>query len=75
MEFVALGNEMLDLDNIVRLLKDRRLSMVSDATGLSVSAIAAIRDGRQTNPTYGTMKLLSGYLMRAEEATNNQSAS
>ncbi len=66
---------MLDLNNIVRLLKDRRLSMVAEATGLSVSAIAAIRDGRQTNPTYGTLRLLSGYLTRSEDAENNQSAS
>ncbi len=66
---------MLDLNNIVRLLKDRRLSMVSEATGLSVSAIAAIRDGRQTNPTYGTLRLLSGYLTREETTENNQSAS
>lgn len=56
---------MLDLNQIVLLLKDRRLSVVSEETGLSVSTIAAIRDGRETNPKYGTLALLSGYLNRS----------
>ncbi len=56
---------MLSLDQIVLLLKDRRLSVVSEATGLSVKTIAAIRNGKETNPKYGTIALLSGYLNRA----------
>lgn len=56
---------MLDLNQIVLLLKDRRLSVVAEATGLSVGTIAAIRDGKETNPKYGTLSLLSGYLSRA----------
>ena len=61
---------MLTLDKIVWLLRDRRLSVVSKETGISVGTLANIKSGRQTNPTYGTMAILSGYLARTEEAAS-----
>lgn len=53
---------MLTLDQIKRLLADRRLNVVSEKTGLQVGTIANIRDGKTKNPTYYAMKKLSDYL-------------
>ena len=52
---------MLDIDELKARLQDRVLSKVSASTGLSVATIADIRDGRQANPRYGTIKALSVY--------------
>ena len=53
---------MLTLDEIKIRLADRRLDVVSDATGLHRSTIARVRDGDQANPTYQVMRKLSAYL-------------
>lgn len=53
---------MLDLDEIKRLLADRRLDVVAEATNLHRNTIARIRDGRQPNPTYFVLRKLSEYL-------------
>jgi transcriptional regulator with XRE-family HTH domain len=52
---------MLTLDKIVGLLKDRRLDIVSDATGVHRNTLSGIRTGKITNPTYETVKRLSEY--------------
>ncbi len=53
---------MLDLHQISRLLADRKLDIVSDKTGLHRNVIASIRDRRNQNPAYATVKRLSDYL-------------
>ena len=53
---------MLDLDQISRLLADRKLDVVSAKTGLHRNVIAAIRDRKTVNPNYMTVKGLSDYL-------------
>jgi len=60
-EIINIGGEMLDIDELKARLQDRVLSKVSASTGLSVATIADIRDGRQANPRYGTIKALSEY--------------
>ena len=53
---------MLTLDEIKRLLADRRLNVVSAATAINRNTLAQIRDGKNENPTLRTMKRLSDYL-------------
>jgi len=53
---------MLSLEEIQKQLKDRRPGMVADATGLSYPTIQSIRDGKNLNPTFNVIKLLSDYL-------------
>ena len=53
---------MLTLDEIVQKIQDRRTDAVAEATGVHRNIIAAIRSGRNTNPTYRTLKALSDYL-------------
>ena len=36
--------------------------MIADATGIHYATIQAIRNGRVTNPSYETVRLLSEYL-------------
>lgn len=56
---------MLTLDEIKRLLADRRMDIVSAATAVNRNTLAAIRDGKNQNPTLRTMKRLSDYLTGA----------
>jgi transcriptional regulator with XRE-family HTH domain len=53
---------MLTVDDIKRLLSDRRLDVVSKATQISRNTLAAIRDGKNENPSYITLRRLSDYL-------------
>jgi hypothetical protein len=53
---------MLTLDDIRERLKDRRLPVVSEATGVHWNTIRAIRDNPDANPTYQVMVKLSDYL-------------
>ena len=52
---------MLEPEIIRKMLKDRRLSIVSAATGLHVNTIAKVRDGSPA-PTYYVLRKLSDYL-------------
>lgn len=52
----------MDLEQIKALLHDRRVGVVAKACGLSPVTVARIRDGRQTNPDYDTVKKLAAYL-------------
>ena len=56
---------MLTLDEIKRLLTDRRLDIVSRSTAISRNTLAAIRDGTNKNPTLRTIQRLSDYLSSA----------
>ncbi len=49
-------------EEIRSALKDRRLDMVSNATGLHVNTIRKIRDGKSTNSRYETIVILTKYL-------------
>ena len=56
---------MLTLNEIKRLLADRRLDIVSSATGVHRNTLAAIRDGKNENPTLRTLQGLSDYFTGA----------
>lgn len=53
---------MLTLQEIMDGLRDRRINVISEATGVSRSTISRIRQGKNANPTFGVMKALSDYL-------------
>lgn len=53
---------MMTLESIRQALKDRRVSMVADATGLHYNTVRDIRDNERANPTYKVIKALSDYL-------------
>lgn len=55
---------MLTLIEIAEKLKDRRLSVVADATGLHYNTIKSVRDGANHRPSYETVKALSDYLTK-----------
>lgn len=61
---------MKTLEALACLLKDRRIDHVADATGLSRITIASVRDGKQKNPSYETMKRLSDYFEAREAEVN-----
>ena len=56
--------ELLSLENIQLLLKDKRLYVVSKATGLSFPTLKKMADGKKENYTYNTIKAISDYLRK-----------
>jgi hypothetical protein len=60
---------MMKLDEIRELLKDRRVSMIAEATGIHFNTIREIRDNENANPTYKVMTKLTDYL----ESNNGRS--
>ena len=53
---------MLTLDQIVAGLKDRKLNVVAELSGVNYQTVTFIANGKQTNPSYNTLKKLSDYL-------------
>jgi hypothetical protein len=53
---------MQDLNQIRQTLHGRRLDIVSTKCGVHRNILAAIRDGRNQNPSYKTVKAVSDYL-------------
>jgi hypothetical protein len=58
---------MMTIEAIRLALRDRRISMVSLATGLHTNTIKGIRDNEDANPTYKVLKALSDYLEGAKQ--------
>jgi hypothetical protein len=54
---------MLTLDEVRRRLKDRRLPVVAEATGIHTNTLREVRDNPLANPTYKVFKLLNDYLV------------
>lgn len=53
---------MLSVKEIKEKLKDRRISVLSEKTGLSRQVIYNLLWGKSKNPTYETVEKLSDYL-------------
>jgi len=58
------NEELLSLEDIQLLLKDKRLYVVSNATGLSFPTLKKMADGKKENFTYKTIKAISDYLKK-----------
>jgi hypothetical protein len=56
--------ELLSLEKIQLLLKDKRLYVISKATGLSFPTLKKMADGKKENYTYNTIKVISDYLRK-----------
>ena len=55
---------MLTVAQIKEALKDRRLAIVAEATGLTRVSLNNIRNGTTKNPSYNTVVALSEYLTK-----------
>jgi hypothetical protein len=53
---------MMTIEAIRLALRDRRISMVAEATGLHYNTIRGVRDSNVANPSYRVLKALSNYL-------------
>lgn len=58
---------MLDLEQVQAMLKDRRIDVVAQKTGLGYTTVWEIRAGVQTSPRYKTLKALSDYFEKLSE--------
>lgn len=54
----------MKLDDVKKKLHDRRLSIVSEKTGVHQNTLRAIRDGKNANPTMNTLRAIVNYLER-----------
>lgn len=61
---------MMTLDAIKDKLQDRKLYVVSDATGLSYPTLKKLHDGESTNFTLDTIQRVSNYF--GEDANTNK---
>ena len=61
---------MMTLDEIRMKLHDRRPGIIAKATGLHPLTIQLIRDGKQQNPSYNTLCLLSKYFEAQQHEKN-----
>tara|TARA_R110000868_G_scaffold161739_4_gene392612 strand:- start:831 stop:1016 length:186 start_codon:yes stop_codon:yes gene_type:complete len=59
---------MRTLQQIREALKDRRLSVVSEATGLHYNTLRQLRDDEDHSPSYDTVRKLNEYLEARENA-------
>jgi hypothetical protein len=57
---------MLRLEEIVKKLKDRRLSTVAERTGMSYTTLWQIANGIQKSPKYKHVETLSDYFESEE---------
>lgn len=53
---------MMTLEEIRRRLKQCRIDLVSESTGLHYNTVRQIRDNADANPTYRVMRALERYL-------------
>jgi hypothetical protein len=53
--------QLLDLEQLRLLLKDRRLYSVAKITGLTYPTLKDLFDGKNNNPSYQTIYKLSEY--------------
>jgi DNA-binding Xre family transcriptional regulator len=53
---------MLKIDEIRERLRDRRLTVVADETGLAYDTVRRVAAGKFTNISYETVARLSDYL-------------
>jgi len=53
---------MMTVEDISRALADRRLSVISDATGIHYNTLRDIRDEKTKDPKHATVRALSEYL-------------
>lgn len=57
----------MTIEEIRLALRDRRISMIAEATGLHYNTIKAVRDNEGANPSYKVLKALSDYLEGAKQ--------
>jgi hypothetical protein len=53
---------MMTLDQIRAALRDRRLTVVAESTGISYGTLLNMRDKQDANPCLKTMLILDEYL-------------
>ena len=53
---------MMTIVAIRLALRDRRISMVAEATKIHYNTIRGVRDSKVANPSYRVLKALSNYL-------------
>lgn len=59
---------MMTVEAIKQALKDRRISLVSKATGLHYNTLRDIRDNPNADPKASTIKAISEYLAEQNNA-------
>lgn len=58
----------MKLEQIRRVLKDRRLIVIAEATGISYGTLLAIRDNPDANPGVKTLTAIEEYLKKSARA-------
>lgn len=62
--------KLLNLEQMRNGLKDKKLYMVAEITGLSYPTLKKLLDGKDNNPTYETIVVVSRYLINNDFPKN-----
>lgn len=60
-------SDLLSIEQIRRRLEPMQLSKVEQATGVHRNTLYAIRNGKNTEPSYQTIRKLSEYLQQVAQ--------
>lgn len=60
------NSELLSLEEISKKLKDRKLHVVSEATGLSFPTLRKLTEGKTKEYHYSTLLSISNYFKKEE---------
>lgn len=58
---------MMTLEQVKEALRDRRIMVVAEATGLHYNTVRNVRDFPECNPSADTLRRLSDYFERRAE--------
>ena len=61
------NKELLSLEEISKKLKDRKLQVVSSATGLSFPTLRKLTEGKTTEYHYSTLVSISNYFKKEDK--------
>ncbi len=64
----------MTLDQILRSLEDRNLSVVAERTGLGVATLYRLTNDAQPGPRRATLELLARYLSEGAESYEDKAA-
>jgi DNA-binding Xre family transcriptional regulator len=63
-------DDLMSLEEIQALLKDKKLYVIAEATGLTYPTLKKLADGKKANYTYGTLLKVTNYLRPTKTTAN-----
>lgn len=66
--------KIMELEEVRRRLRDRKIYVVSEATGLHFHTLRRLRDGDTKKPSYDTVRRVSEYFHKVDQFAKRKNA-